>query len=106
MTPEYIPLVNEFQRYYSEVSPREVYLFYSQILPSKKPFSRYVKNTEEESHYEEWLVSLLSSHFMVSHAEVEGILRIYYETEERRRALRELCEGYGIDAKRIKKAKL
>src|SRR5690606_27071652 len=68
MNPDYIPIVNEFQRFYGELRPREVYLFYSQLLPKKKQFNKYIKG-KKEIRYEDWLIDILVTYYNISKSE-------------------------------------
>lgn len=102
MNWNYVEVVNELQQYYGEVGPREVYLFYSQILPKGRQFNRYIK-ANKERQYEDWLVGLVGNHFSVSHREAEEYLDIYMATVDGRQQLRALMELYGIELRLIRK---
>jgi hypothetical protein len=101
MNSHQIPFVNEIQKY--NIDSKTHYLFFSQILPKGKQFNKYIKKTKEVK-YEEWLVDIVTNHFSVSKLEAEEYLEIYYK--QNKSSLRMLCEAYGIDSKKIKKAKL
>lgn len=105
MTVDYVLLVNEVQKYYGELSARSVYLVYSQTLPSRKVYSKYIKAEKSES-YEAWLIELVAQTHTVSHAEATQYLHILYRTESGRAELRALCESWAVDPKLIKKVKL
>lgn len=106
MNPDYVPVVNELQQYWNQISPREVYLFYSQIFPKKKQFNKYIKSSKDLDDYEDWLLELISRHFKISNYESTEYLRIYYSSNFGKLKLRELLEGYGISPKQMKKVKL
>lgn len=101
MNPHQLPFVNEIQKY--NLDTKSHYLFFSQILPRGKQFNKYVKKTKEVK-YEDWLVDIVTRHYNVSVLEAEEYLEIYYK--QNKSALKMLCEAYGVDSKRIKKAKL
>lgn len=101
MNPHQLPIVNEIQKY--NLDSNIHYLFYSQLLPKGKQFNKYIKKTKDIK-YEEWLVEIVIKHFNVSTVEAEEYLEIYYK--QNKSALRMLCETYGVDSKRLKKAKL
>lgn len=105
MHEDYLPVVNELQPFWNELGPRETYLFYSQLLPKKRIFAKYVKSTTEEK-FEDWIIELVSKHYDVSTSVAREYISIFYRTPEGKLNLRELCEGYGIDQKALKKAKL
>lgn len=104
MNSSYLPVVNEIQQYWEYVSPREVYLFYSQILPRAKQYNKYVKSSKEQDKYEEWLIDLLKKHWQLSKMEVIDALHILYLTKDGKNHIRQICEGFGIESKLIKKA--
>lgn len=101
MNPHQLPFVNEIQKY--NLDSKLHYLFYSQVIPKGKQFNKYIKKTKEVK-YEDWLIDIITKHFSVSVLEAEEYLEIYYK--QNKSSLRMLCESYGIDSKRIKKAKL
>lgn len=105
MNPDYLLIVNELQQYWGQVTPRAVYLFYSQILPKKRQFNKYVKSSKE-TQYDEWVVELVCQHYHVSNKEAEEYLHLFYTSAAGKTRLRELLESYGCDAKKIKKAGL
>lgn len=105
MNPDFLPYVNEVNKYWGQMGPREVYLFYSQLLPKGKQYNRWIKGKKDED-YERWLVELVSKHFGVSESEATSYLRVYYRSDEGRQDLKSILESYGTDPKKIKKAKL
>jgi hypothetical protein len=106
MNPDYLPIVNELQQYWGQIGPRESYLFFSQALPKKKQFNKYIKSTKDASDYEDWVVKLVAKHYMVSTSNAEEYLRTYYGSVTGKEALKELLSGYGIDPKQLRKAHL
>jgi hypothetical protein len=105
MNPDFIPVVNEVQKYWNEIGPRELYLVYSQIIPKGNYFNKYIKATKEQE-YEFWLICRVAEHFGISRRKAVDALRIYYASNEGKVALRKICEDYATDPKLIKKAKL
>ena len=105
MNPDFLPFVNEVNKYWDELGPRETYLFYSQILPKGKYFNKWVKGKKDEE-YDDWLVQRVASHFEISKAEAKTCLSLFYKTDEGRTELKQILQSYGIDPKKIKKAKL
>lgn len=101
MNPHQVPFVNEIQKY--NLDSKLHYLFYSQVLPKGKQFNKYIKKTKEVK-YEDWLIDIVTKHFSVSVVEAEEYLEIYYK--QNKSALKMLCEAYGVDSKKLKKAKL
>lgn len=104
MTKDYIPLVNEVQQY--PLKEREVYLVYSQLLPRKRTFSKYVKAIKKEETHPEWLIALVAQEHMVSTHEATVYIDILYRTDDGKQELRDLCTSWAIDAKQLKKVSL
>jgi hypothetical protein len=100
-----VEIVNEANCYYGQIKGRELYLFYSQLLPKGKQFNKYIKGAKDEGH-EDWVLETVSRHFLVSHDEASTYIELCYRSTEGKQYLRQLLEGYGIDAKRLKKVKL
>jgi hypothetical protein len=105
MNPDFIEIANEAQKYYGTFGPRELYLFYSQIIPKGNYYNKYIKAIKE-IEYEFWLVLRLADHFQISRAEAIDYLRLYYASDAGKDTLRQICEIYATDPKLIKKAKL
>lgn len=100
MNMHQLPLVDEIQPY--QLSPEVHYLLLATTLPRGRQFNKYIKPKTEDK-YEVWLVELIAKHFSVSQKEATSYLDIYYlkDIEE----LKNICRGYGIDEKLIKKVK-
>ena len=106
MNVDYLPVVNALQQYWDQIGPRESYIFYSQSLPAKKQFNKYIKSTKEASDYEQWVLDLVAKHYSVSLSEAEDYLRIYYGSPSGKEDLKNLLMGYGVDIKKLRKAHL
>lgn len=103
MNPDWIEMIAEVQPYLQSAPPRAVYLALIQLIPkSPRYFAKYMK-AAKEGRYEDWLVSLISRHHLVSKTEAEGYLDILYSTEAGKQEVRELAEKYGTDPKLVKK---
>jgi Bacteriophage clamp loader A subunit len=105
MTPEYIELANAAQMF-GTLDSRESFLFYSNILPQRNPWSKYIKAAKDDAKYPEWLIGVVTKYYHVSTHEAIEYLALYYKTDVGKAELRELCEAHAIDPKLIKKAKL
>ena len=91
MTPEYIPVVAAIIPYYEYLDDRTTYLFYSNVLPMKRVFAKYIKPDKVERH-PEWLLALVSQHYQVNFREAAQYVDIYYSTPDGQTALHHLCE--------------
>jgi hypothetical protein len=105
MNADYLPIVNEFQTYYNIVNGRDTYLFYSQLLPKKKQFNKYVKGTKESKH-DPWLINLIATHYGVSQLTATDYISLCIKSENGKTGLRDICRIYGVDLTLLKKVKL
>lgn len=93
MNMDFIELVNEFQKYtVGELSSREVYKLYLDILPKQKQYNKYIKGKKADKYQPE-LVDLLSKHFLISEKETLEALDMYFETSLV--PLKEILKKYG-----------
>ena len=98
MDSEFIEIVNIFQKYaIGTLEPREVYMWYRDVLPKGKRFNKYIKGKKSKK-YDDWLVKLLSSHFQCSKLQIMEYIDLIDKQE-----LRDILEMYGTDNKQIKK---
>lgn len=105
MTPDFLPLANEVNKYWGQLDARSTYLFYSQMIPKGKYYSKWIKGIKDDT-YESWLIELLSSHFECSKRNAVTYLDIFYKTDAGRETLKEILSTHGTDPKKIKKAKI
>ena len=96
MKAEWIEVVNEIQQYW-ELKPKNVYQFYTDMLPKGRPFLRYVKS-KKKSKVEKWAMEHLVDYFECSTREVEQHLEIL--TKEQ---VTSILMKYGVDDKKLKK---
>lgn len=101
MNPHYSCVVNEIQKY--NIPERAHYLFYTNMLPKKKQFNKYIKSVNEDK-YPEWIITLVKNHFNVSISEAIEYIDIYFL--HNKEELTALCQMYGVDQKDLKKVKL
>lgn len=101
MNMDFIELINEFQKYtIGELSSREVYKLYLDLMPKQKQFNKYIKSSKAEKFQTE-LVELLSKHFLISEKEALEALDMYHETSLL--PLKEILKKYGKTDKEITK---
>ena len=93
MNEDLVDVANLIQRY--ELSPREVYLFYSQILPKKRRYAKYIKRQETGKKLKPEIVEVVAHHFSVSKKEAEDYIRLCAKTEDGKEFLRKLSLQYG-----------
>ena len=98
MDKEFIEIVNVFQKYaIGTLEPREVYKWYSNILPKGKRLNKYIKGKREKKCNKE-LVEIISRHFECSKLQVKDYLELIDKDE-----LKTILEMYRLDKKTIKR---
>ena len=83
------------------LSPEMYYRFYSDLLPKKKFFSKYIKGKSEKTEGSKKLIDLLSSRLHTSKEEMEDYLDILLP--HHLNEIREYVKGYGYDDKSLKR---
>jgi len=101
MNPDYVEVVNLFQRYAGVVKPRDSYLFYSNLLPKKRQYNKYIKPKPKNNS---WVVETVAKHFEVSQDEASQYIQIYKQTDKGKQELKKLLSLYGKDSRNINKA--
>ena len=93
-----LELVNELQQYtIGQLSPKDVYKLYLDVLPKKKSFDKYIK-AKGGDKYNDKVLSYLTRYFEVSEREVKDYLEILSKDE-----VIEIIQKFGVDKKEIKK---
>lgn len=87
MNKNYLPVVDMIQQY--NLSPRDLYLFYVNILPRKKVFAKYIKSSVTEK-YPEKVIEILCKHYQASIEDARDCYDLL--TKEQ---LKEICLLYG-----------
>lgn len=105
MEPEWVAVISEIQPVVQTLQPEQLYKVLIGIIPKGRKFLKYVKGNKKEE-YEDWLISLISNFYMVNDETATTYARILYSSDTGRDAIRQLCEYYGTDPKKIKKLKL
>lgn len=105
MNMDYLPVVSEVQKYYEVIGERELYLFYSQLLPKKKQFNKYIKKSSGVK-YEKWVVELVRRYYKLNMQEAEQNVHIMCQTDEGKKELLQILKAFGSDEKAVKKLKL
>ena len=73
MKMEYVEIVNEFQRY--NLKPKELYKLYTNVLPKKKEWLRYIKGKKVMKH-PTWVVEIVTKYHQVRNNEAIEYLEI------------------------------
>ena len=101
MKMDWIEIVNEIQRY--NLSPSDVYKLYTNILPKKKQWLKYIKSKKDKTQYPKWLIETICKYYDISTKEAVDYIKIFYLTDEGKSDLKMILEKYGIEPKLIKK---
>ena len=96
MKTDWIEVANEIQRYW-ELKPKNLYQFYTDILPKGRTFLRYTKS-KKKSKVEKWAMEHLVDYFQCSTREVDEHLELL--TKEQ---VTTIIMKYGVDDKQLKK---
>jgi hypothetical protein len=81
MHPDLLDICNEFQRYAisSQLTPKEVYGFFNDVLPKKSYYSTWIKN-KKESSYNELLIGIFAKEYVCSRSQAEEYLDLLFNT--------------------------
>ena len=101
MNPSWIELVNEVQQY--DLPPEILYKLYTDILPKKKIWLKYVKGRKQMVEYPRWALEIISNHYQVNFRESKEYIEMFLLTEGGMYELAELFSKYGTEPKEIKK---
>ena len=76
MRMELTELINEFRTYtIGQLSPRDTYRLYYELLPTNKAFAKYIKGKSED-RYEKDLVAQIAEHYQVSKSEASDYVEL------------------------------
>jgi hypothetical protein len=103
MKMDYVDVVNEIQRY--NLKPKDLYKLYTNVLPKKKEWLKYVKG-KKTMKYEKWLLEIVSKYYESSLKEAQEYLDVFYSTEQNKANLKSILQKYGVEPKEIKKLNL
>ena len=98
MKMEWIELVNELQKY--NIKPKELYKIYTNILPKQKQWLKYIKR-RNQMEYPDWLINIVRNYYEQSRNEAIQSIELFFLTDGGMLELRELCQRYGIEDKKI-----
>lgn len=81
MRMELTELINEFQTYtIGQLSPRDTYRLYYDLLPTNKSFAKYIKGKSEDK-YEKDLIAQIAEHYQVSRSEAIDYVDLMDKTQ-------------------------
>ena len=98
MDKEFLEIVNAFQKYaIGTLEPKEVYMWYRDVLPKGKRFNKYIKSKSYKK-YDKELIDIITNHFECSKSETQEYIKIIKKEE-----LKEILEMYGVEPKEVRK---
>ena len=74
MKMDWVEIVNEIQRY--PLQPKELYKVYTDILPKKRQWLKYVKG-DKKMKYPNWVYEIVSKHLQCSLREAKEAVETY-----------------------------
>jgi hypothetical protein len=103
MKMEYVDVVNEIQRY--NLKPKDLYKLYTNVLPKKKEWLKYIKGKKNMKH-PKWLLEVVAKYYESSLAEAQEYTEVFYTTEQNKANLKTILQNHGVDQKELKKLNL
>ena len=100
MKSDWIDLVNEIQKY--PLEPKELYKVYTNILPKKKQWLRYIKG-DKKMDYPKWVYEIVAKDMQVSMREAVASVEIYAMSTGGQSELADILLKYGTEDKEVRK---
>lgn len=103
MNPDYVELVGFLQQYtVGQLKPEHVYKLYSDLLPKKKLWNKYIKSSGASDKFDDEIVELFRKNFKWSKQETLKNLHILVKTNPKN--VNEYLQDCGFSEDKIKKA--
>ena len=100
MKMDWIELVNEVQKY--PLKPKELYKVYTDILPKKRQWLKYIKG-DKEMKYPKWVYEIVAKHLQVSLREASDAVDMYELSHGGQAELIDILLKYGRTNEEIHK---
>ncbi len=100
MKSDWIDLVNEIQKY--PLEPKELYKVYTNILPKKKQWLRYIKG-DKKMDYPKWVYEIVAKDMQVSMREAVSAVEVYAISTGGQSELADILLKYGTEEKEVRK---
>ena len=100
MKMDWVELVNEVQKY--QLKPKELYKVYTDILPKKKQWLKYIKG-DKSMKYPKWVYEIVAKHLEVSLREAAGAVEVYEISHGGQAELTDILIKYGKTEEEIRK---
>ena len=100
MKMEWIELVNEVQKY--PLKPKELYKVYTDILPKKRQWLKYIKG-DKEMKYPKWVYEIVAKYLQISMREASDAVDMYELSHGGQAELTDILIKYGRTVEEIRK---
>ena len=100
MKMEWIEFVNEVQKY--PLKPKELYKVYTDILPKKRQWLKYIKG-DKEMKYPKWVYEIVAKHLQISLREASDAVDMYELSHGGQAELTDILIKYGKTVEEIRK---
>ena len=100
MKMEWIEFVNEVQKY--PLKPKELYKVYTDILPKKRQWLKYIKG-DKEMKYPNWVYEIVAKHLQISLREASDAVDMYELSHGGQAELIDILIKYGKTEEEIRK---
>ena len=100
MKMEWIEFVNEVQKY--PLKPKELYKVYTDILPKKRQWLKYIKG-DKEMKYPKWVYEIVAKHLQCSTREASDAVDMYELSHGGQAELADILIKYGRTVEEIRK---
>ena len=100
MKMDWVDLVNEVQRY--PLQPKELYKVYTDILPKKRQWLKYVKG-DKKMKYPKWVYEIVAKHLQCSMREANEAVEVYDISMGGQAELADVLFKYGVEEKEVRK---
>ena len=100
MKMEQIEFVNEVQKY--PLKPKELYKVYTDILPKKRQWLKYIKG-DKEMKYPNWVYEIVAKHLQISLREASDAVDMYELSHGGQAELIDILLKYGRTNEEIHK---
>ena len=100
MKMEWIEFVNEVQKY--PLKPKELYKVYTDILPKKKQWLKYIKG-DKSMKYPKWVYEIVAKYLEISLREAAAAVEVYEMSHGGQAELIDILIKYGRTEQEIRK---
>ena len=100
MKMEWVEFVNEVQKY--PLKPKELYKVYTDILPKKRQWLKYIKG-DKEMKYPKWVYEIVAKHLQISLREASDAVDMYELSHGGQAELIDILLKYGRTNEEIHK---